>query len=169
MAMVQEDTVTIYTDGACIGNPGAGGYGVVMFEGGRRRELSGGYRKTTNNRMELMAAIEGLRALNRRRSVILYSDSQYVVNALNEGWARTWKANGWKRTRGGRALNPDLWEMLLEQIDRHEVEFEWVPGHSGILGNQRADRLAVKAAKGNDLAVDQAYEALRPRSGWRGY
>ena len=157
--MAREDTVTIYTDGACIGNPGAGGYGVVMLQGGRQKKLSGGYRKTTNNRMELLAVIEGLRALKRRSRVTLYSDSQYVVNAVNEGWARGWKANGWRRNKKEVALNPDLWEMLLDQIDRHDVEFQWVRGHSGDPGNERADALAVKAARGSELAVDQGYEA----------
>lgn len=166
--MPREDTVTIYTDGACIGNPGAGGYGVVMLHGGREKELSGGYRETTNNRMELLAVIEGLRALNGRSSVVLYSDSQYVVNAVNQGWARGWKANGWKRSRGGTALNPDLWEMLLEQIDRHDVDFQWVRGHVGIPGNERADALATKAARGRNLAVDGAYESSSSRSPGRG-
>lgn len=162
--MAQEDTVTIHTDGACIGNPGAGGYGVLMVQRGRKKELSGGYRRTTNNRMEMMAVIEGLRALKSRSSVVLYSDSQYVVRAVKEGWAKGWKANNWKRSRGGRALNPDLWGTLLEQIDRHDVEFRWVRGHTGDPGNERADRLAVEAAKGSELAVDQGYEAQRQRS-----
>ncbi len=161
--MDREDTVTMYTDGACIGNPGAGGYGVLLLSRGRPKELGGGYRRTTNNRMEMMAVIEGLRALKKRCSVILYSDSQYVVNAVNQGWAKRWKANGWRRNKNERALNPDLWDDLLNQIGRHEVELKWVRGHAGDPGNERADALAVEAAKGRDLAVDTGYEAQRTR------
>ena len=162
--MDREDTVTMYTDGACIGNPGAGGYGVLMLAGGRRKELSGGYRRTTNNRMEMMAVIEGLRALKRGGHVTVYSDSQYVVNAVNQGWAERWRANGWRRNKVERALNPDLWDELLDQLDRHDVDLQWVRGHSGNPGNERADALAVRAAKGRDLAVDAGYEAQRRRS-----
>jgi ribonuclease HI len=158
MAMALDDIVTIYTDGACIGNPGAGGYGVLMLQAGRKRELSRGFRRTTNNRMELMAAIEGLRALKGRCRVVLYSDSQYVVNAVNQGWAIRWKANGWRRNKKEAALNPDLWDDLLSQVDRHEVEFQWVRGHAGDPGNERADALAVKAARGGELAVDRGYK-----------
>jgi ribonuclease HI len=157
--MAHEDSVTIWTDGACIGNPGAGGYGVLMLQGGRQKELSGGYRKTTNNRMELLAVIEGLRALKQRCRVTLFSDSQYVVNAVNKGWAKKWKANGWRRNKKELALNPDLWEMLLEQNARHDVEYRWVRGHAGDAGNERADALAVKASRGPELAVDQGYKA----------
>ena len=166
--MASEDTVTIHTDGACIGNPGAGGYGVVMRQGGRKNELSGGYRRTTNNRMELMAVIEGLRALKRRCRVTLYSDSKYVVDAVNQGWVNRWKANGWRRNKKEVALNPDLWEILLEQNDRHEVEFRWVRGHAGDPGNERADALAVEACRGPDLAVDQGYEAQHTPTRRRG-
>ena len=161
--MDREDSVTMYTDGACIGNPGAGGYGVLLLSGGRRKELSGGYRKTTNNRMEMMAVIEGLRALKRGGDVIVHSDSQYVVNAVNQGWAKRWKANSWRRNKNERALNPDLWDELLDQIGRHDVELKWVRGHAGDPGNERADALAVEAAKGRDLAVDTGYEAQRTR------
>jgi ribonuclease HI len=157
--MAREDTVTIYTDGACIGNPGAGGYGVVMLQRGRKKELSGGYRKTTNNRMELKAVIEGLRALKKRCRVTLYSDSKYVVDAVNQGWANRWKANGWRRNKKEAALNPDLWDELLEQVDRHQVEFRWVRGHAGDPGNERADALAVKASRDKELAVDRGYNA----------
>jgi ribonuclease HI len=167
--MAREDTVTIYTDGACIGNPGAGGYGVLMLEGERQNELSGGYRRTTNNRMELMAVIEGLRALKKRCRVTLYSDSKYVVDAVNQGWANRWKANGWRRNKKEVALNPDLWDELLGQIDRHEVEFQWVRGHAGDPGNERADALAVSASRGRDLAVDSGYQAQRTPSKFSGF
>lgn len=150
--------VTIYTDGACLGNPGPGGYGVVLLYGDRRKELSGGYRLTTNNRMELLAAIVGLRSLKQRCRVTLYSDSQYVVNAINLGWARRWKAQGWMRNKKEKAVNPDLWEELLRLCDRHEVEFRWVRGHAGNAENERADRLAVDAANGRNLQIDEGYE-----------
>ena len=153
--------VTVHTDGSCLGNPGPGGYGVVMHHEGRRTELSGGFRKTTNNRMEILAAIAGLEALNQRCRVTLHSDSQYVVNAIEKGWARRWQANGWKRNKRERALNPDLWERLLGLCDTQEVEFVWVRGHSGNPGNERCDELANQAARGADLAVDDEYEGPR--------
>ncbi|MEM9595546.1 MAG: ribonuclease HI, partial [Acidobacteriota bacterium] len=114
--------VTIYTDGGSKGNPGPGGYGVVLLYGEHRRELSGGFRQTTNNRMELLAAIEGLGALKRACEVTLYSDSRYVVDGMTKGWARRWRANGWRRNRAGdQALNADLWGRLLEVAERHRV------------------------------------------------
>ena len=150
--------VKIYTDGACLGNPGPGGYGVVLLYGQRRKELSGGFRLTTNNRMEIMAAIEGLEALEKPCSVSLYSDSQYVVNAMSKGWAKRWKANGWmRRPGGGKALNPDLWERMLELCDKHEVTFHWIRGHAGDEENHRCDRLAVGAAKMRGLPPDPGY------------
>ncbi|MBI4339295.1 MAG: ribonuclease HI [Chloroflexi bacterium] len=149
--------VTLYTDGACIGNPGPGGYGVVLLQGSDRRELSAGYRRTTNNRMEIMAAIAGLEALTQPCYVTVYSDSQYLVNAIEEGWAEKWRANGWMRTRNQRALNPDLWERLLKLCEFHSVGFQWVPGHAGIGENARCDRLAVAAAKGKGLLIDGGY------------
>ena len=166
LAMAQEETVSIYTGGSCTENPGgAGGYGVVMLEEGRNIELSRGYRKTTNNRMEMLAVIEGLRALKTRCRVFVQSDSQYVVDSVNQGLVKVWKAKGWRRAKGRKVLNPDMWEKLLRQIKRHEVELAWVPGHSGIPGNERADVLAVKAARGKRLAVDRGYEAQLMRSG----
>ena len=156
--MAREDTVTIYTDGACIGNPGAGGYGVLMLEGERQIELSGGYRRTTNNRMELMAVIEGLRALKKRCRVTLYSDSKYVVDAVNQGWANRWKANGWRRNKKEVALNPDLWDRLLILGENHEIEFKWVRGHAGVLENERCDELALEAAQHKGLQIDVGYQ-----------
>ena len=150
--------VTLYTDGACSGNPGPGGYGAVMQYGKHRRELSGGFRKTTNNRMELLAVIEGLLTLNRPCDVTVYSDSKYIVDAVNLGWARRWQANGWRRNKRERALNPDLWAQLLDLLDTHQVTLRWVKGHAGNPGNERADALAVAASKGDSLAIDEGYE-----------
>jgi len=149
--------VVIYTDGACSGNPGPGGYGVVMLFGDHRKELSGGFRKTTNNRMELLGAIEGLRALKDRCAVKLHTDSQYVVNAIEKGWAAKWKANGWMRNKTDKAVNPDLWEQLLQLCKQHKVEFIWVRGHSGNIENERCDQLAVAAAQQPNLPVDEGY------------
>jgi len=120
--------VIVYTDGACIGNPGPGGYGVVLLYQDEREELSGGYRQTTNNRMEIMAAIVGLETLKERCQVTLHSDSEYLVKAMSGGWAQRWRANRWKRNKRQKALNPDLWEKLLQLCQGHEVEFRWVKG-----------------------------------------
>ena len=150
--------VTIYTDGACIGNPGPGGYGTVLICGPHRKELSGGYRLTTNNRMEIMAAIVGLRALKSPCVVTLYTDSQYLRNSITKGWAKRWRANGWKRNKKEKALNADLWEQLLDICDRHRVEFVWVQGHAGDPENERCDQLAVAAAHRKNLPLDTGYE-----------
>ena len=156
--MTNSQRITIYTDGSAIGNPGPGGYGAVMIQGKRRNELSAGFRRTTNNRMEMLAVIESLKALKDRREITLYSDSKYVVDAINKGWARKWRANDWMRNRKESALNPDLWDQMLDQLDRHDVDIQWVKGHAGIDGNERADKLAVQAGKGHNLAIDQGYE-----------
>lgn len=150
--------VTIYTDGACKGNPGPGGYGVILIAGNHRKELSGGYRRTTNNRMELLAAIVGLRALKSPCTVTLHTDSRYVADALEKGWARKWRANGWMRTKTDRALNPDLWEELLALCERHRVRVVWVRGHAGHEENERCDELAVTAARQRNLPPDSGYE-----------
>ena len=157
--MSDSSKITIYTDGACSGNPGPGGYGAVMRYGKHRNELSGGFRKTTNNRMELLAVIEGLRTLNRPCQVTVFSDSKYIVDAINKGWARRWQASGWKRNKRERALNPDLWATLLKLLDTHEVTMQWVKGHAGNPGNERADALAVAASQSDNLAIDKGYEA----------
>lgn len=151
-------TVIIYTDGGCIGNPGPGGYGVVLLYGAKRREISGGFRRTTNNRMEIMAAIAGLQTLRYRCAVTIYTDSQYLADSIMKGWAARWKANGWKRNQKDKAGNPDLWERLLELCAQHEVRFEWVKGHAGNAENECCDRLSVQAAHGNDLPADDGYE-----------
>ncbi len=156
--MSSKKHVVIYTDGACTGNPGPGGYGVVLIYGEHRRELSGGYRRTTNNRMELMGPIKGLEALNQSCRVTLNSDSQYVVEGIEKGWAKRWRGNGWMRNKRERAVNPDLWGKLLELCETHEVEFRWVRGHAGDVENERCDQLAVEAAHLKDLPVDDGYE-----------
>jgi ribonuclease HI len=148
-------SVEIYTDGACRGNPGRGGWGAVLVYRGTERELSGGEPLTTNNRMELTAAIEALSALKEPCRVTLTSDSKYLVDAVTLGWARAWKAKGWKKADRSPALNPDLWERLLELLECHEVTFVWVKGHDGHPYNERCDRLATAFA---DSFSDKANE-----------
>lgn len=150
--------VTLYTDGACINNPGPGGYGALLLYDSHRKELSAGYRMTTNNRMEILAAIAGLEVLKEPCQVSLYSDSQYLVNAIEKGWARRWQANGWKRNSKEKAVNPDLWERLLALCRIHKIEFKWVRGHAGHPENERCDELATSAARGAHLAIDEGYE-----------
>lgn len=139
--------VTIYTDGACSGNPGPGGYGAILMYGSHKKELSGGEPLTTNNRMELMGVITALSALNRPCAVDLYTDSQYVVNAIEKGWAKKWQANGWMRNKKDKALNPDLWQTLLELLEKHTVTFHWVKGHATNPYNNRCDELAVAESR----------------------
>ncbi len=150
-------SVTLYTDGGCINNPGPGGYGVVLIFNSHRKELSGGFRRTTNNRMEIFAAIAGLEALKEPCRVTLFSDSQYLVYAIEKGWACKWQANGWRRNKKERAINPDLWERLLKLCEVHEVQFRWVRGHAGQSENERCDELAKAAARNQDLAADPGY------------
>jgi ribonuclease HI len=157
--------VTIYTDGAATGNPGPGGYGVILVYGEHRKELSGGFRLTTNNRMEIMAAIVGLEALKSRCRVMVFSDSQYLIQAVMEGWVTRWKARNWMRTKKERAANVDLWERLLTVLAEHEVTFHFVKGHAGHPENERCDQLAVAAAAQPDLPVDSGYEAEIVRRG----
>ena len=149
--------VIIYTDGACLGNPGRGGYGAVLLYDGHRKELSGGFGLTTNNRMEIMAAIVALSALKRNCTATLYTDSQYLVNALTKGWVEKWRAKGWMRNKQEKALNPDLWEQLLGQCRHHQVEFIWVRGHAANVENERCDLLAREAAVGQNLRPDTGY------------
>ncbi len=137
--------VSLYTDGACRGNPGPGGWGAILVYGAYEKELSGGERETTNNRMELMAAISGLEALKEKCSVTLYSDSKYIVDAYLEGWVESWRAKGWRRGREP-LKNPDLWERLVALTDFHEVRFVWVKGHNGHSYNERCDALATAYA-----------------------
>ncbi len=158
MSAKAKKAVTIYTDGSALGNPGPGGYGVILSYNGHRKELSGGFRHTTNNRMELRAAIEGLKALKEPCRVTVYTDSRYLVDAMEKGWARRWRARGWMRNGKERALNPDLWEELLRLCERHEVRFVWVRGHDGNVDNERCDSLAREAASRADLPPDEGYE-----------
>lgn len=150
--------VIIYTDGGCLGNPGPGGYAVILRYQNHEKQLSGGFRRTTNNRMEIMAAIVGLEALKVPCTVTLYSDSKYLVNAMNQGWARRWKANNWWRNREEKAINSDLWERLLAVCEKHHVNFVWVKGHAGNQANELCDQLAQNAAKQEKLPVDEGYE-----------
>nr|TFG51401.1 MAG: ribonuclease HI [Hyphomicrobiales bacterium] len=136
--------VTIYTDGACSGNPGPGGWAEILHYNGHEKELSGGENPTTNNRMELKAAIEGLSALNAPSSVVLYTDSRYVMDGLTK-WLPRWKANGWKTANKKPVKNEDLWRMLDDAASCHKIEWQWVQGHSGDAGNERADWLARSA------------------------
>jgi ribonuclease HI len=156
--MAEIKQVTIYTDGGALGNPGPGGYGAVLLHGSSRKELSGGYRLTTNNRMEILAAIRALEALKVRCNATVHSDSQYLVNAIELGWARKWRANGWMRNKKEKALNPDLWERLLELCAKHHVKFVWVRGHSGNQENERCDELVQQAARQQNLDPDEIYE-----------
>ena len=135
--------VTIYTDGACSGNPGPGGWGAILMYGAHKRELSGGEADTTNNRMELTAVIRALSLLKEPCIVELWSDSKYVIDGLSKGWAKGWKRRGWKKSDGSPALNPDLWEQALEQEARHKLTYVWVKGHAGHPENERCDQLAV--------------------------
>ena len=136
-------TVTLYTDGACSGNPGPGGWGAILEYKEHRREMSGGEAETTNNRMELTAVIRGLQALKESCAVELYSDSKYVIDGLSKGWAVSWQKNGWRKADKKPALNPDLWEQLLPLIAAHEVHYHWVKGHASNEKNNRCDALAV--------------------------
>lgn len=138
------NTVTIYTDGGCDPNPGVGGWGAVLIHGERRKELSGGALESTNNRMELTAAIEALRALKRGCNVHLYTDSEYLKRGVTE-WMPGWKARNWKRGRQGEVKNVDLWLALDEEIQRHTIDWRWVRGHSGVPENERCDELAEAA------------------------
>lgn len=148
----------IYTDGACSGNPGAGGYGVVMLYKGARKELSQGYKTTTNNRMEVLAVIKGLEALKEPCEVTLYSDSKYVVDSVTKGWVYNWKKRNWIKSDKRKALNIDLWERLLVLLEKHSVEFVWVKGHAENVENERCDELARAAIAGGNLIEDENYK-----------
>jgi ribonuclease HI len=151
--------IEIYTDGACDPNPGGpGGYGAVLIYNGKQKEISGGFCSTTNNRMEIYAAIKGLEALKTACNVTLYSDSKYLVNAMTEGWVKRWKENSWWRNKQEKAVNTDLWEKLLSLCEIHKVEFKWVKGHDGNPLNEKCDYLSVTALKQKDLPVDEGYE-----------
>jgi ribonuclease HI len=148
--------ITAYTDGAASGNPGPGGYGVVLEAGPHRKELWGGYRRTTNNRMELLAAIVALESLKSPgQDITIVSDSKYVVDSVEKGWVFTWEKTGFKKKK-----NPDLWQRFLRIYRQHRVRFHWIRGHNGHPQNELCDRLAVAAREQKDLAVDEVYEQL---------
>jgi len=154
----KDGEVTIYTDGGARYNPGPGGYGVVQIYQGARKELSGGYRHTTNNRMELMGCIVALRQLEHRDiPVTLYSDSSYVVNGISKGWAKNWRKKDWVKSDKQPAINPDLWAELLDLVECLDITFKWVKGHAGHPMNERCDELAVAAARQDGLPVDKGY------------
>ncbi|WMJ84599.1 ribonuclease HI [Oscillospiraceae bacterium LTW-04] len=144
---IPQKKVSIFTDGACSGNPGPGGWGAILRYGTVERELSGGERETTNNRMELTAVIQALSALKEPCDVTIYSDSKYVIDAVEKGWARGWRARGWVKADKKPALNVDLWQQLLELLERHNARFVWVKGHNEHPENERCDRLAVAESK----------------------
>lgn len=139
--------VDIYTDGACKNNPGPGGYGAILVYNGREKEISGGDKHTTNNRMELLAAINGLKMLKEPCEVTLYSDSKYLIDSIEKGWVYSWQKNGWRKADKSPALNVELWTELLALINFHKVSFVWVKGHAGHIYNERCDRLAVAGAE----------------------
>lgn len=159
--MTELKDVVIYTDGSCLRNPGPGGYGTVLLHGETRLELSGGFNKTTNNRMEIMAAIAGLEALKEKCQVTVFSDSKYMVESIEKGWARKWRQNHWRLTTRGKALNADLWNKLLSLCDYHNIKFKWVKAHAGIVENERCDQLALEAAKLPNQPLDQGYEEFQ--------
>ncbi len=156
--LVKTGKIVIYTDGSAMNNPGPGGYGVVLKFNQHRKELSGGFRQTTNNRMEVYACIAGLRSLKQPSDVVIISDSKYVVESMNQGWAKRWQANGWQRNGKEKAENADLWAELLQLSDQHKVEFRWIKGHNSTKENERCDRLALAAAQGAGLPADEGFE-----------
>ncbi len=155
-------SVTIFTDGACLGNPGPGGCAAILIHGEHRKEIVRGFRWTTNNRMELMALILGLEALKYRCSLTVHSDSKYLLDAFREKWIERWKSNGWRTKSRSDVLNIDLWKYLDKLLSIHQPKFFWVKGHSGQPENTRCDKLAVTAARGKNLAVDNIFEESNP-------
>ena len=158
---VPSKTIYLYTDGACSGNPGPGGYGVILRYGDYSKELSEGFARTTNNRMELMAVIKGLEALKHDGSqVMVVSDSKYVVEAVEKGWLLNWEKKGWKKVK-----NPDLWQQLLRLLRSHQVSFQWIRGHAGHPENERCDELAVEASRLPYLKEDKGFSSRKKDSG----
>lgn len=162
LSSADPEKIVVYTDGGSINNPGPGGYGVVIVQDGEVRELSGGFRHTTNNRMEMMAAIVALTELQgQRKEIDLYSDSSYLVNGIRKGWVKKWQSRGWKKSDGEAVLNIDLWKQLLKLTETVNVCFNWVKGHAGNEGNERCDQLAVASARQPELPTDVEYERMR--------
>lgn len=164
-ARTQKDrtgTILVFTDGGSIDNPGPGGYGAVILRGNERIELSGGFRRTTNNRMELMGCIAALSRIEPAgQRILVQTDSRYVVDGITQGWAAKWRRNGWMRTAEEPAENSDLWERLLDLVERHDVRFEWIPGHAGHAENERCDALARAESAKRNLPPDPGYEERR--------
>ena len=156
-AAVRRKQVSIYTDGACKGNPGPGGWGAVLLYGKFRKDISGGFSRTTNNRMEIMAAVAALDCLTESCEVTLYSDSRYLVDALEKGWLRRWKSRNWIKMDKSPVLNVDLWERLLRLLERHSVRFVWVKGHAENEYNTLCDRMATEEASGTSLPEDPGF------------
>ena len=154
----RKERILVFTDGGSINNPGPGGYGIVILNAGERSESSGGFRRTTNNRMELMGCIVALSQFREPARFLLCTDSQYVVNGITKGWAKRWRQNGWMRTAEAPAENSDLWEKLLELTEKHDTIFEWVKGHAGHAENERCDELARAASSKKNLPPDTQYE-----------
>lgn len=154
-----QDEIILYTDGGALNNPGPGGWGAVRLENDQQQELSGGFRRTTNNRMELFACIQALESVQgTSKKVLLYTDSSYVVNGYSKGWAKSWQRNGWRKSDGQQAKNKDLWQILLDLTASVQIQFIWVKGHAGNLYNERCDQLAVAAAKSGPTGIDVHYE-----------
>lgn len=155
-----DERLLVYTDGGCINNPGPGGYGAVILYEDSVKELSGGRRHTTNNRMEMMACIKALEYLEKeKREIIVHTDSGYVVNAVNKGWLNSWVRNGWKKSNGTEVLNQDLWEDIVKHLKKLNVKFKWVKGHAGIKYNERCDELANSEARKGSSEIDKGFES----------
>jgi ribonuclease HI len=152
--------IDLYSDGGAEPNPGKGGYGVILSWKGKQRELSQGYKLTTNNRMELLGVIKGLEKLKTKSSVYIYTDSKYVINGMEKGWAEKWRSNNWYRNKKERAVNIDLWSRLLDLSAIHDVKFHWVKGHNGHPENERCDFLATKALQSDNLKDDEGFEEV---------
>lgn len=157
--------IEIFTDGACSGNPGPGGYGTILRFNGHEKEMSEGFKLTTNNRMELLAVIKGFEALKEPCDVTVYSDSKYIVDAINQKWVYKWQMNGWMRNKKEKALNSDLWNRLLQSMKQHKTEFKWVKGHAGHTENERCDFLATEAIKNETLLDDTEFTKASPQQG----
>jgi len=152
------DKLEIWTDGACSGNPGSGGYAALLKNNGQVKEIASGFAHTTNNRMEIMAAIAALESLDKQCNITIYSDSKYLVDAMSLGWAKKWQANGWMRTKKDKAINSDLWQRLLDLCAKHTVRFVWVKGHSANRENKRCDEIAEAITHVPDLPEDKGYK-----------
>ena len=153
------EEINIFSDGSSLGNPGAGGFGVIMMWKDKELKLSEGFRKTTNNRMELLGPITALRKLKKPQNILITTDSRYVIDGIEKGWAKKWQKNNWMRDKKNKALNSDLWEQFIDLCDQHlSVKFKWVKGHIGHIENEECDLLAKDAAMSNELKIDEMFE-----------